>query len=75
VPTCSGGSPPRGGDHQWQAIVAPSREHGVDENAEWPEQEIARLRASPQELIDVSADGMAGRGATRQRSGADGRRT
>jgi tetratricopeptide (TPR) repeat protein len=30
---------------EWEAIVAWSRGHGADEDAEWPEQEIARLRA------------------------------
>ena len=31
---------------EWEAIITWSRERGSDEDAEWPEQEIARLRAS-----------------------------
>ena len=30
---------------EWEAIIDWSREHGADEDAEWPEQEITRLRA------------------------------
>jgi hypothetical protein len=31
---------------EWEAIIEWSREHGAEDDAEWPEQEIARLRAS-----------------------------
>src|SRR5262249_39242444 len=31
---------------EWGAIIAWSRERGADEDAEWPEREIARLRES-----------------------------
>ena len=31
---------------EWEAIIEWSRAHGADEDVEWPEQEIARLRAS-----------------------------
>ncbi|MFL5912905.1 MAG: hypothetical protein ACJ768_20350 [Gaiellaceae bacterium] len=29
---------------EWEAIIEWCREHGADEDVEWPEQEIARLR-------------------------------
>jgi tetratricopeptide (TPR) repeat protein len=31
---------------EWEAIIEWSRERGAEDDAEWPEQEIARLRAS-----------------------------
>jgi tetratricopeptide (TPR) repeat protein len=31
---------------EWEAIIVWSRERGADEDAEWPEREIARLRGS-----------------------------